>query len=168
MVFSHQHTQHNWLSMPALPKTHSFCEKIWAHWQECYPCSHSKQAWEYGLIKVTQANGLADRRQNPPAPPAPLCPDVRLCRDLLSPMAVISTSVAGHQQPRCCQKCKNFSPISPLLHLWFPKYFQFFFFFNLYAATLFLMFISFPPFYVWPSCFGKRKKWKKLQTLAFP
>lgn len=118
---------------------------------------------------------MAGRKQQPAG--TTISPSVQMwgsAETVCPPWAVVSTSVVSHGEPRCCRKCKNFSPISPLLHLWFPKHFQCCFFFFSSTCSYSLSGVHFiSPFYVCPSCLDKRKSkinirhWSALRASLF-
>lgn len=149
------HTQNNWsfgsiLPNPTLPRTYPFCEKkILANWREYCLRSHSMQVWEYGII-YDSSKGIKGRKAK-----------VRQCSQLHSVRHGVMQRLpfphwlqVSHWQGWCCQKWKNFTPISPLINLWFPKLCPSCC--HLCIDILFLVSIAFP-FYVCPSCFGERK-----------
>lgn len=97
----------------------------------------------------------------------PLCPDVWAPQSL-SPHAVLCSSGRSTERDAAAQKCKNSSPVSPLVNLWFLKQFQcFVFFFNPCAATFFGVPFIFL-FYVCPSCFGGRKSKINIRNWSSP
>lgn len=77
----------------------------------------------------------------------------------------VSTTMSDHQQGSHCWKCKNFSPLSPLVHLQFFKHCQCYFYL---CAASFSLCPLYSPRYVCCSCFGERKSKINIRNWSSP